>query len=115
MKVNFILFSLIFVALVRGETNEETESLDTSLVEKAKKVFQEDEITLKIVEELVKLRFNPEVMALMHLLFNQLLVARQLVSHEKVNLQAMPQFPQLEFDKILVTLSSQEEQTTFKL
>ena len=27
----------------------------------------------------------------------------------------MPQFPQLEFDKILATLSSQEEQTAFKL
>ena len=112
MKVNFILFGLIFVALVRGDTDEETESLDTSLVEKAKKFLQKDDFTLKIVEELVKLRFNPELMALMHLLFNQLLVARQLFSHEKVNLQAMPQFPQLEFDKILVTLSSQEEQTT---
>ena len=55
MKVNFILFGLIFVALVRGDTDEETESLDTSLVEKAKKFLQEDEITLKIVEELVKL------------------------------------------------------------
>ena len=115
MKVNFILFGLIFLALVRGDTDEETESLGTSLVEKAKQFLQEDEITLKIMEELVKLWFNPEVMALIHLIFNQLLVARQLFSHEKVKLQAMPQFLQLEFDRILATLSSQEEQTAFKL
>ena len=114
MKVDFILFGLIFLALVRGETTEGSESSETSK-EEAKKLLQEDDITLKIVEELVKLKFNPEVLALMHLIFNQLLVARQLFSHEKVKLQAMPQFPQLEFVKILATLSSQEEQTAFKL
>ena len=114
MKVNFILVGLIFLALVRGETAEESEISETS-EEKAKKLLQEDDITLKIVEELVKLKFNPEVLALMHLIFNQLQVARQLFSNEKVQLQAMPQFPQLEFDKILATLSFSEEQTAFKL
>ena len=38
----------------------ETEVLDTTLVDKARKFLQEDEITLKIVEEFVKLKFNPE-------------------------------------------------------
>ena len=114
MKVNFILVGLIFLALVRGDTTEEPESSETS-EEKAKKLLQEDDITLKIVEELVKLKWSPEVLALMHLIFNQLLVARQLFSHESVQLQAMPQFPQLEFDKINETLSSTEEQTAFKL
>ena len=47
MKVNFILFGLIFVALVRGETDEETESLDTSLVEKAKSFFKKMRLLLK--------------------------------------------------------------------
>ena len=114
MKFNFSLVGLIFLALVRGETTEGSESSETSK-EEAKKLLQEDDITLKIVEELVKLKFNPEVLALMHLIFNQLLVARQLFSHEKVKLQAMPQFPQLEFDKILATLLSSEEQRAFKL
>ena len=85
MKVNFILVGLIFLALVRGETTEGSESSKTS-EEKAKKLLQEDDITLKIVEELVKLNFNPVVLALMHLLFNQLLVVRQLFSHEKIQL-----------------------------
>ena len=53
MKVNFILVGLIFLALVRGDTTEEPESSETS-EEKAKKLLQEDDITLKIVEELVK-------------------------------------------------------------
>ena len=51
----------------------------------------------------------------MHLLFNQLLVVRQLFSHEKVQLQAMPQFPQLEFDRILASLNSSEEKSAFQL
>ena len=114
MKVNFILVGLIFLALVRGETTEGSESSETT-EEEAKKLLQEEEITLKIVEELVKLKFNPEVLALMHLLFNELLVVRQLFSHKKVQLQAMPQFPQLEFDRILASLGSNEEETAFKL
>ena len=109
MKANFILVGLIFLALVKGETTESSEISE----EEAKKLLQEDEITVKIVEELVKLNFNPEVLALMHLLFNQLLVVRQLFSHEKVQLQAMPQFPQLEFNKILSILNSSEEKISF--
>ena len=93
----------------------ETEVLDTTLVEKARKILQEDEITLKIVEEFVKLKFNPEVKSLMHLLLNQLLVSRQLFGHGTENLQKMPQFPQLEYDKILETLDSLEKQEAFKL
>ena len=51
----------------------------------------------------------------MHLLFNQLLVVRQLFSHEKVQFQAMPQFPQLEFNRILESLNSSEEKSAFQL
>ena len=99
MKANFILVGLISLAFVRGVPTESSEVSE----EEAKKLLQEDQITVKIVEELVKLNFNPEVLALMHLLFNQLLMVRQLFSHEKVQLQAMPQFPQLEFDRILAS------------
>ena len=80
MKVNLIMVGLILLTFVRGETTERAE-IDE---EEAKKLLQEDQITVKIVQELLKLNFNPEVLALMHLLFNQLLVVRQLFSHEKV-------------------------------
>ena len=93
MKVNLIMVGLIVLTFVRGDTTERAD-IDE---EEAKKLLQEDQITVKIVQELLKLNFNPEVLALMHLLFNQLLVVRQLLSHEKVQLRAMPQFPQLEF------------------
>ena len=74
------MVGLILLTFVRGETTERPE-IDE---EEAKKLLQEDQITVKIVQELLKLNFNPEVLALMHLLFNQLLVVRQLFSHEKV-------------------------------
>ena len=80
MKANLIMVGLILLTFVRGETTESSEISE----EDAKKLLQEDQITVKIVEELIKLNFNPEVLALMHLLFNQLLVVRQLFSHEKV-------------------------------
>ena len=111
MKVNLIMVGLILLTFVRGETTERPE-IDE---EEAKKLLQEDQITVKIVQELLKLNFNPEVLALMHLLFNQLLVVRQLFSHEKVQLQAMPQFPQLEFQRILASLNSSEEKSAFQL
>ena len=47
----------------------------------------------------------------MHLLFKQLLVVRQLFSHEKVQLQAIPQFPK----RILASLNSSEEKSAFQL
>ena len=117
------LFSFLGLICVTATSEEigvldeegETEVLDTTLVEKARKILQEDEITLKIVEEFVKLKFNPEVKSLMHLLLNQLLVSRQLFGHGTENLQKMPQFPQLEYDKILETLDSPEKQEAFKL
>ena len=111
MKVNLIMVSLILLTFVRGETTERAD-LDE---EEAKKLLQEDQITVKIVQELLKLNLNPEVLALMHLLFNQLLVVRQLFSHEKVQLQAMPQFPQLEFQRILASHISSEEKSAFQL
>ena len=80
MKVNLILVGLIVLTFVRGDTTERAD-IDEEV---AKKLLQEDQITVKIVQELLKLNFNPEVLALMHLLFNQLLVVRQLFSHEKV-------------------------------
>ena len=111
MKANLIMVGLILLTFVRGETTESSEISE----EDAKKLLQEDQITVKIVEELLRLNFNPEVLALMHLLFNQLLVVRQLFSHEKVQLQAMPQFPQLEFQRILASLNSSEEKSAFQL
>ena len=109
MKVNLIMVGLIVFTFVRGETTERAD-IDE---EEAKKLLQEDQITVKIVQELLKLNFNPEVLALMHLLFNQLLVVRQLFSHEKVQLRAMPQFPQLEFDRIIDSLVSSDENQLF--
>ena len=111
MKANLIMVGLMLLIFVRGDTTESSEISE----EDAKKLLQEDQITVKIVEELLSLNFNPEVRALMHLLFNQLLVVRQLFSHVKVQLQAMPQFPQLEFDRILASLNSSDEESAFKL
>ena len=72
MKVNLIMVGLIVLTFVRGDTTERAD-IDE---EEARKLLQEDQITVKIVQELLKLNFNPEVLALMHLLFNQLLVVR---------------------------------------
>ena len=67
MKANLIMVSLILLTFIRGETTERPEINE----EEAKKLLQDDQITVKIVEELLRLNFNPEVLALMHLLFNQ--------------------------------------------
>ena len=80
MRTNLILVGLFMLTFVRGDTTERAD-IDE---EEANKLLQEDQITVKIVQELLKLNFNPDVLALMHLLFNQLLVVRQLFSHEKV-------------------------------
>ena len=111
MKVNLIMVGLIVFTFVRGETTERAD-IDE---EEAKKLLQEDQITVKIVQELLKLNFNSEVLALMHLLFNQLLVVRWLFSHEKVELRAMPQFPQLEFGRIIDSLVFSDEKSAFEL
>ena len=111
MKVNLIMVGLIVLTFVRGDTTEKAD-IDE---EEAKKLLQEDQITVKIVQELLKLNFNPEVLALMHLLFNKLLVVRQLFSHGKIKLQAMPQLPQLEFQRIKASLISSEEKSAFQL
>ena len=63
MRVNLILVGLIVLTFVRGDTTERAD-IDE---EEAKKLLQEDQITVKIVQELLKLNFNPEVLALMHL------------------------------------------------
>ena len=86
MKANFIMVCLILLTFIRGETTESSEINE----EDAKKLLQEDQITVKIVEELLRLNFNPEVLALMHLLFNQLLVVRQLFSIEKFSYRQCP-------------------------
>ena len=111
MRINLILVSLFVLNFVRGDTTER-EVIDEEV---ARKLLQDDQITVRIVQELLKLNFNPEVLALMHLLFNQLLVVRQLFSHEKVQLRAMPQFPQLEFDRIIDSLASSDEKSAFQL
>ena len=50
----------------------------------------------------------------MHLSLNNLLVTRQLLGQGRNNLQKMPEFHQLEFDKILQILETQEKQEAFK-
>ena len=54
MKVNLILVGLILLAFVRGETTESSEISE----EDAKKLLQEDQITVKIVEELLSLNLT---------------------------------------------------------
>ena len=84
-------------------------------VEGAKKFLQNDQVTVKIVQELLNLNFNPEVKALMHMIFNQLLIVRWLFSHDEVELRAMPSFPQLEFDRIVNSLATSNEKSAFQL
>ena len=50
----------------------------------------------------------------MHLSLNNLLVTRQLLGQGRHNLQKVPEFHQIEFDKILQTLETQEKQNAFK-
>ena len=111
MRTNLILVVLFVLTLVQGEDTER-EVID---VEVAKKFLQDDQVTVKIVQELLNLNFNPEVKALMHMIFNQLLIVRWLFSHEKVELRAMPQFPQLEFDRIVDSLATSDEKSAFQL
>ena len=111
MRTNLILVSLFVLTFVQGEVTERA-VIDGEV---AKKFLQDDQVRVKIVQELLKLNFNSEVLALMHLLFNQLLVVRWLFSHEKVELRAMPQFPQLEFARIINSLASSDEKSAFQL
>ena len=111
MRINLILVSLFVLTFVRGDTTER-EVIDEEV---ARKLLQDDQITVRIVQELLKLNFNPEVKALMHLLFNQLLVVRKLFSQGIVQLRAMPQFPELELDRIMDSLASSEEKSAFQL
>ena len=87
MKTYSILVVVFVLTLVQGDETER-EVID---VEGAKKFLQDDQVTVKIVQELLNLNFNPEVKALMHMIFNQLLIVRWLFSHEKVELRAIPQ------------------------
>ena len=86
MKIYSILVVIFVLTLVLGDETER-EVID---VEGAKKFLQNDQVTVKIVQELLNLNFNPEVKALMHIIFNQLLIVRWLFSHDKVELRAMP-------------------------
>ena len=72
MRTNLILVVLFVLTLVQGEDTER-EVID---VEVAKKFLQDDQVIVKIVQELLNLTFNPEVKALMHMIFNQLLIVR---------------------------------------
>ena len=60
------------LTFVQGEVTERA-VIDGEV---AKKFLQDDQVTVKIVQELLKLNFNPEVKALMHMIFNQLLIVR---------------------------------------
>ena len=81
MKIYSILVVIFVLTLVQGDETER-EVID---VEGAKKFLQNDQVTVKIVQELLNLNFNPEVKALMHMIFNQLLIVRWLFSHERLN------------------------------
>ena len=72
MKTYSILVVIFVLTLVQGDETER-EVID---VEGAKKFLQDDQVTVKIVQELLNLNFNPEVKALMHMIFNQLLIVR---------------------------------------
>ena len=111
MRTNSILVVIFVLTLVQGNETER-EVID---VEGAKKFLQDDQVTVKIVQELLNLNFNPEVKALMHMIFNQLLIVRWLFSHDEVELRAMPQFPQLEFDRIVNSLATSDEKSAFQL
>ena len=111
MRTYSILVVIFVLTLVQGNETER-EVID---VEGAKKFLQDDQVTVKIVQELLNLNFNPEVKALMHMIFNQLLIVRWLFSHDKVELRAMPQFPQLEFGRILDSFATSDEKSAFQL
>ena len=66
------------------------------------------------MQKFFELNFNPELKALMHLSLNHLLVVRQLLAHDSDNLEKMPEFNQLESDRTLRTLETQEKQEAFK-
>ena len=57
MRTNLILVVLFVLTLVQGEETER-EVID---VEVAKKFLQDDQVTVKIVQELLNLNFSPEV------------------------------------------------------
>ena len=66
MEIYSILVVIFVLTLVQGDETE----IGVIDVVGAKKFLQNDQVTVKIVQELLKLNFNPEVQALMHLLFN---------------------------------------------
>ena len=111
MEIYSILVVIFVLTFVQGDETE----LGTSDAEGAKTFLQNDEVTVKIVNELLNLNFNSEVQAIMHMLFNHLLIVRWLFSHDKVEWRAMPQFPQLEFDRIVDSLATSDEKSAFQL
>ena len=93
MKVLFNLLGLFCIMVVCDESSEEeTETLKPTMVDRAKEYLKDDDITLQIVQKFFELNFNPELKALMHLSLNHLLVVRQLLAHDSDNLEKMPQF-----------------------
>ena len=92
MKVFFNLFSLLCVMVACEESGEnETGSLEPTMVEQTNKLLRNDGNTLKIVEKFFELNFEPKLRALMHMSLNYL-VPRQLQGHGRNNLQEMPFF-----------------------
>ena len=111
MEIYSIVVVIFVLTFVQGDETE----LGTSDSEGAKTFLQNDEVTVKIVNELLDLGFNPQVQAIMHMLFNHLLIVRWLFSHDDVELKSMPQFPQLESERVFESLSTDEEKEAFKL
>ena len=111
MEIYSILVVISVLTFVQGEETE----LGTSDLESTMTFLQNDDVTVKIVNELLDLGFNPQVQAIMHMLFNHLLIVRWLFSHNEVELKSMPQFPQLESERVFESLSTDEEKEAFKL
>ena len=111
MEIYPIVVALSVLTFVQGEETE----LGTSDLESTMTFLQNDDVTVKIVNELLDLGFNPQVQAIMHMLFNHLLIVRWLFSHDDVELKSMPQFPQLESERVFESLSTDEEKEAFKL
>ena len=110
MEIYPIVVALSVLTFVQGEVTE----LSTSDLERTMTFLQNDDVTVKIVNELLDLGFNPQVQAIMHMLFNHLLIVRWLFSNDDVELKSMPQFPQLESERVFESLSTDEEKEAFK-
>ena len=81
MEIYSILVVIFVLTFVQGDETE----LGIIDAEGAKKFLQNDEVTVKIVQELLNLNFNSEVKAIMHMMFNHLLIVRWFLVMMRLN------------------------------